>query len=131
MKKITASELRSLSPAKLQSVLETLGPKKTQELQHTWEFWARPEQLEPEGDWNILIALAGRGWGKTRAGVEWVRHQVKSGKRRIAAVAPTNSDIRRVMVEGESGFLNTCWKGDKTYRGADLGFPNWSPTNRT
>ena len=129
--KITATDLREIPPEKLKEVLEQLGPKKTEELQHTWEFWARPEQLEPTGDWNIWIALAGRGWGKTRAGVEWVRHQVKSGKKRIAAVAPTNSDIRRVMVEGESGFLNVCWKGDKTYRGGKLGYPNWSPTNRT
>jgi len=129
--KITATDLREIPPEKLKEVLDQLGPKKTEELQHTWEFWARPEQLEPNGDWNIWIALAGRGWGKTRAGVEWVRHQVKSGKKRIAAVAPTNSDIRRVMVEGESGFLNVCWKGDKTYRGGKLGYPNWSPTNRT
>ena len=129
--KITATDLREIPPEKLKEVLEQLGPKKTEELQHTWEFWARPEQLEPTGDWNIWIALAGRGWGKTRAGVEWVRHQIKSGKKRIAAVAPTNSDIRRVMVEGESGFLNVCWKGDKTYRGGKLGYPNWSPTNRT
>jgi phage terminase large subunit-like protein len=129
--KITATDLREIPPEKLKEVLDQLGPKKTEELQHTWEFWARPEQLEPNGDWNIWIALAGRGWGKTRAGVEWVRHQVKSGKKRIAAVAPTNSDIRRVMVEGESGFLNVCWKSDKTYRGGKLGYPNWSPTNRT
>ena len=129
--KITATDLRELPPDRLKEVLSQLGPKKTEELQHTWEFWARPEQIEPEGDWNVWIALAGRGWGKTRAGVEWVRHQIKSGKKRIAAVAPTNSDIRRVMVEGESGFLSVCWKGDKTYRGGKLGFPNWSPTNRT
>ena len=129
--KITATDLRELPPDRLKEVLSQLGPKKTEELQHTWEFWARPEQLEPTGDWNIWIALAGRGWGKTRAGVEWVRHQIKSGKKRIAAVAPTNSDIRRVMVEGESGFLNVCWKNDKTYRGGKLGYPNWSPTNRT
>lgn len=29
-----------------------------------WSFWGRPEQQAPEGDWNIFIALAGRGWGK-------------------------------------------------------------------
>ena len=35
------------------------------------------------------------------------------------------------MVEGESGLLNICWKGDKTYRGAEMGFPTWSPTNNS
>jgi predicted phage terminase large subunit-like protein len=35
------------------------------------------------------------------------------------------------MVEGDSGLLNVCWKGDKTYRGKHIGFPVWSPTNNT
>ena len=67
----------------------------------------------------------------TRAGAEWVRHRIKSGDKIINCVAPTNSDIRRVMVEGESGLLNVCWKNDKTYRGGKMGYPEWSPTNRT
>lgn len=35
------------------------------------------------------------------------------------------------MVKGESGFLSVCWKGDKTYAGKKMGFPEWSPTKRT
>jgi len=35
------------------------------------------------------------------------------------------------MVKGESGFLSVCWKGDKTYKGQKMGFPEWSPTKRT
>lgn len=50
--------------------------------------------------------MAGRGFGKTRTGAEWVRHQVDTGKRRIALVAPIASDARDVMVEGESGLLS-------------------------
>jgi hypothetical protein len=46
------------------------------------------------------------GFGKTRTGAEWVRDQIKSGKRRIALVAPTAADARDVMVEGESGILS-------------------------
>src|ERR1051326_9636737 len=38
---------------------------------------ARPNQRPPEGDWRIWLLLAGRGFGKTRAGAEFVRHQVK------------------------------------------------------
>lgn len=50
--------------------------------------------------------MAGRGWGKTRVGAEWVRKQVeKNGRRRIALVAPTAGDSRDTMVEGESGIL--------------------------
>ena len=126
-----ADTLRDLSPNHLRQVLEGLGPTKVEQLSHDWKFWARPTQLAPEGDWNTWFINAGRGFGKTRAGVEWVREQVKLGKKRIAAVASTNSDIERVMVKGESGFLAVCWKGDKTYKGKELGFPEWSPTKRT
>jgi phage terminase large subunit-like protein len=67
----------------------------------------------------------------TRAGAEWVREKVKEGHKRILCVAATNSDIERVMVKGESGLLNVCWKHDKTHRGAEMGYPIWSPTKRT
>ena len=32
-----------------------------------WDFWGRPEQQEPEGEWSIWLALAGRGFGKALA----------------------------------------------------------------
>ena len=112
--------------------MDQLGPAKVEELQHTWEFWARPNQLEPKGDhWDIWVALAGRGWGKTRAGAEWVRHRIRKGDKIVHCVAPTKGDVRKVMVEGDSGLLNVCWKGDKTYRGKHIGYPEWSPTNNT
>lgn len=128
---ITAQTLRDLPDSDVAALLQELGPKKTEELQHNWEFWARPEQLEPEGIWNVWVALAGRGWGKTRAGSEWVRHRIKKGDKIVHCVAPTKGDVRRVMVEGDSGLLNVCWRGDKTYRGKHIGFPTWSPTNNT
>lgn len=55
------------------------------------------------------LLLAGRGFGKTRTGAEWVRHQVEQGKaKRIALVAPTVASGRAVMVEGDSGLLAVC-----------------------
>lgn len=72
-----------------------------------WRVWARPEQLAPDGNWRVWLLLAGRGFGKTRSGAEWVRAQVESGAaKRIALVAPTARDARLVMVEGESGLLS-------------------------
>jgi len=131
-RQITADTLRELSKEKVNELFEALGPRKVEELKHDWNFWARDNQLAPEGDdWNTWFINAGRGFGKTRSGVEWVREQVKGGTKRIAAVASTNSDIERVMVKGESGFLSVCWKGDKTYAGKKMGFPEWSPTKRT
>ena len=123
-RKITADTLRELPKSKVNDLFEALGPRKVEELKHDWNFWARDNQLAPEGDdWNTWFINAGRGFGKTRSGVEWVREQVKGGVKRIAAVASTNSDIERVMVKGESGFLSVCWKGDKTYTGKKMGFP--------
>tara|TARA_R110000868_G_scaffold115413_2_gene308197 strand:+ start:39 stop:1403 length:1365 start_codon:yes stop_codon:yes gene_type:complete len=128
---LNAQVLRDLPALEVQKALSSLSKNQLETLQHDWNFWARPAQLEPAGDWNVWFINAGRGFGKTRAGVEWVREQVKSGKKRIAAVASTNSDIERVMVKGESGFLSVCWEGDKTYKGKEIGFPEWSPTKRS
>src|SRR3546814_17120093 len=62
--------------------------------------------LAPEGDWRIWLMLAGRGFGKTRAGAEWVRSVAESDpKARIALVGATLGEARAVMVEGASGIL--------------------------
>ena len=37
-----------------------------------WNFWARDDQAEPPEDWRIWLVMAGRGYGKTRMGAEWV-----------------------------------------------------------
>lgn len=64
-----------------------------------WEdVWARPNQLAPEGDWNTWMALAGRGWGKTEAGAQWIRQRVRDGARKIAIIAETQKDLEEVMV---------------------------------
>ncbi|MEI6487152.1 MAG: terminase family protein [Sphingomonadales bacterium] len=66
----------------------------------------RPAQRPPPGDWGIWVILAGRGFGKTHAGAEWVHAQAAGSRpRRIALVAPTLDVARAVMVEGQSGLL--------------------------
>jgi phage terminase large subunit-like protein len=126
---IHADDLRAMGEDVV-SLLAQLPPEKAEELIYTWAFWARPQQIAPEGNWNVWYVNAGRGFGKTRAGVEWVRAKVKNGTKRIAAIAATNSDIERVMVNGESGFLARCWRGDKDHKGKPLGNPLWAPTKR-
>ena len=91
-----------------------------------WRRLARPSQLAPEGSWRIWLLLAGRGFGKTRSGAEWVREQVESGgAHRIALIGPTAADVRRTMIEGDSGLLTVCppWHRP-TYR-ASLGQLEW------
>ena len=63
---------------------------------HNW--WARPNQVAPEGDWATWLILAGRGFGKTEAGAQWVRSRVANGARSIALVAETQKDLEEVMV---------------------------------
>ena len=78
---------------------------------------ARPEQLAPDGSWDTWMILAGRGFGKTRAGAEWVREKVEGGARRIALIAETQKDLEEVMIEGDSGILSVFPDGQKpTYR---------------
>lgn len=75
-------------------------------LAYDWRFWARPEQVAPDGHWSTWLILAGRGWGKTRTGAEALRDAIESGVKRIALVGATAADVRDVMVFGESGLLN-------------------------
>jgi phage terminase large subunit-like protein len=73
---------------------------------YDWPLHARPEQLPPPGDWTVWLLLAGRGFGKTRTGAEYVRAEVQAGRAgRIALVAPTAADARDVMVEGPAGIM--------------------------
>lgn len=72
-----------------------------------WRNVARPNQLTPVGKWAHWLMLAGRGFGKTRAGAEdvvWYAH-CNPGSR-IAIIAPTYSGARDTCVEGESGVLS-------------------------
>lgn len=71
-----------------------------------WRLFARPEQLPPKGDWRIWLVMAGRGFGKTRCGSEWVRMIAeREPDARIALVGASLSESRSVMIEGESGLL--------------------------
>ncbi len=72
----------------------------------SWEFVARPEQLPPGGEWSVWLILAGRGFGKTRTGAEWITARARAmPEGRFAMVGTTAHDARDVMLEGQSGVL--------------------------
>jgi phage terminase large subunit-like protein len=75
-----------------------------------YERWIHEGQMEPAGDgWRTWLMMAGRGFGKTRAGAEWVEKIVRSRPGvRIALVGATIDEARRVMVEGVSGVLSVA-----------------------
>lgn len=86
----------------------------------SWDIWARPQQLAPVGDWRLWLIIAGRGFGKTRAGAEWVRAVAQQDKAaRIALVGANFAEARAVMVEGESGLLSIA---------PDNNRPTWEPS---
>jgi len=94
--------------------LASLSEPDCEVLLHDWRgFLARPNQIAPDGDWDIWMVLAGRGFGKTRTGAEWVREQITAGARRVALVGETAADTRDVMVEGESGLLSVYPAGER------------------
>jgi phage terminase large subunit-like protein len=67
---------------------------------------ARRNQRLPGNDseYDTLMALAGRGFGKTRTGSEWAWRMARDLERG-GLVGPTAADTRDIMVEGESGIL--------------------------
>lgn len=83
---------------------DAIGPDWHALLSTQWPLIARRAQLPPAGDWRIWLMLAGRGFGKTRSGAEWVDALARAHAGcRIALVGATIDDVRQVMVEGESG----------------------------
>lgn len=76
--------------------------------EHPFDFasTAHPGQIAPDSGWRTWLIMAGRGFGKTRAGAEWVRHVAEANPAaRIALVAASLGEARSVMVEGQSGLL--------------------------
>jgi len=86
--------------------LASLSDAEAAALEYDWRAWARPNQIAPPGDWDTWLILAGRGFGKTRSGAEFVREEVEAGRaKHIALIGETAADTRDVMVEGVAGLL--------------------------
>jgi len=69
-------------------------------------YRAHEGQKPPEGAWRVWLMLAGRGFGKTRAGAEWISELAREdGSRRFALVGATIDEVVNVMVRGKSGLM--------------------------
>lgn len=63
-------------------------------------------QAPPPGDWRIWLMLAGRGFGKTRAGAEWITALARvRPDLRVALVGASIDEAAEVMVRGRSGLM--------------------------
>lgn len=117
-----AAALLGLPPRERRKLLARMGEPQRHALRHYWQLWAHDGQLPPDGDWLAWLILAGRGFGKTRAGAEWVRAIAESdGTARIALVGASLGEVRRVMVEGASGLLAIAPRGKR---------PKFEPSRR-
>jgi phage terminase large subunit-like protein len=103
--------LRSLDDEARRTGLATLPEIEREALDRAWAVWAHEGQLEPPGEWATWVLKAGRGFGKTRAGAQWVEALIAAHPDtplRIALVGATIDDATRVMVEGTSGLLEVA-----------------------
>jgi len=90
-----------------EALLASLSLAEQADFPFNWRAWGRPEQFAPEGDWRFWLVQAGRGFGKTRLGAEWVREKVRAlPGTKGALVAPTPGEARDVMINGVSGILD-------------------------
>jgi phage terminase large subunit-like protein len=74
-----------------------------------WRWQAHDGQQAPPGEWRIWLIMAGRGFGKTRAGAEWIADRARAHPgARVALVGGSREEVIKVMVEGPSGLLATA-----------------------
>ncbi len=92
-------------------------------LMYDADFWLRPAQKIPDGDWFITALICGRGWGKTRAITEWIKRKaLQNPGCRIGIAGKNAGEVRVTVMEGPSGLLTVHHPDDR---------PKYSPSTRT
>ena len=106
-----AQRLAEMSEEELGEWLAKCQPRDLLLMDAAFELWAQRGQLPPQFEgWRVWLMMAGRGYGKTRAGAEWVHGLAAGIGRRIALVGASIDEARSVMVEGVSGLLAVARK---------------------
>jgi hypothetical protein len=60
-KRLDATSLDSRAELPRSELIAALTPADARALLYEWAFWARPNQLPPNGEWRVWFVLAGRG----------------------------------------------------------------------
>ena len=106
MKHEALTALATLSDDEVRLATATMSEADAIVFEADWESWVREGQAPPDGLWRQWVLLAGRGFGKTRAGAEYVLAFARANPgAAIALVGATAAEARAVMVEGPSGLL--------------------------
>lgn len=92
------------------SLLAQLSPEQRVHLdwQRRWRATARSNQIVSGKGWTECGILAGRGFGKTRVGAEWITRAAFEDASGFdsCVIAPTYQDVKFTCFEGESGILS-------------------------
>jgi phage terminase large subunit-like protein len=102
--------LRDADAEEQRRIILSMTPADLTALDAWFEYWAHRNQLPPgDSGWRVWLMMAGRGFGKTRAGAEWI-HGLANARpgSRIALVGATIHEARSIMVEGVSGLLSVA-----------------------
>jgi phage terminase large subunit-like protein len=98
--------LEELSEDEVRLAIRSLTEAERLALETDWPSWAHSGQIPARDDWRVWVLLAGRGFGKTRAGSEWVSAFARANPGAAIALVGANPDeARAVMIEGRSGLL--------------------------
>ena len=101
-----AEDVAELTIEQQKEIFKNFTDEDYEKLKYDANFWLRPEQKVPDGDWFITALVAGRGFGKTLTAAQWIRRKAMEHPGcRIAVAARTVADVRTTMVLGESGIL--------------------------
>jgi phage terminase large subunit-like protein len=125
----TAQQLLAMPEAEMRAIVSAWTPKQAALYMADWHQWQRDDQKPPLGNWRVWLVMAGRGFGKTRMGAEWVFATAMANPgARIALIGATLVEARQVMVEGESGLLGLSFGGLLTWEPSlrKLTWPNGS-----
>ena len=116
-------ELAALPASRRARLFRDVSPEAFRGFAEDWSWRAFRGQCEPPGTWRVWLLMAGRGFGKTRAGAEWVLARVRERPdARIALVGGNLGEVERVMVTGPSGILRSAPFDER---------PVWRPSDRT
>ncbi len=115
-----AERIARLAPEPRQRLLVAMSAAQREALAYDWPVWEREDQKEPDLPWRTWLVMAGRGYGKTRMGAEWVRRMaIANPTACIALVGATREQARAWMVENDNGLLGVCPPDER---------PRWEPS---
>ena len=120
--------LATATPEEQRRIIWNMTPADLLALDADFESWAHRNQLPPpDQGWRNWLMMAGRGFGKTRAGAEWIEGLARSRPGvRMALIGATIDEARRVMVEGVSGVLSVAARnGSRVEWEPSLGRLTW------